>query len=1136
MLPGMQHTRQAHGLGSPRFIGYLVAQFLGALNDNAFKMTLVLFGLEHMPDAASEIAFSSLVTALFPLPWLLFSQWAGYLADRYRKDRVLLATKIPELLCMVLGTLAFYAESVPLLLGVFLLLSAQAAAFSPAKYGILPEVMRPEDLAEANGVLSMTTNVAILLGTILGVEMFGVFSPALATAGLIYCGLALLGIAATLYLPVAPPGHPTAVRPLNPLLQLKQDARVLRSVSALAPTVWGISYFSFLGSLLLAVVPVYGTSGLGLPTEFAGRLLVPLTIGLAVGSVLAGRMSRGRVELGLSPLGAIVMALASLHLLLRGTASETFVLGLPLLPVVDLAVMGVGAAFFNVPLTALLQQRSPDAQKGQVIGFSNVTSNLAILVAAACGYGLTLVQGFDVHYTLAALTLVTIAGTVHIVWLLPDFLMRVIMYLLVNALYRLRVVGAQHIPRSGALFVANHVSWVDAVLVAAASGRMVRFMMFRPFYESWPFHTLFRRMHAIPVETGGSREANEASLAQARAEIEAGHTVCIFAEGGITRTGQLLGFKRGLERIMDGLDAPIIPVCLDGLWGSLFSFEGGRVFLKWPRRFRHPIQVLFGEPLAPTATAFDVRRAVQELSVDAGALREREFHTLPVELLRSARRQFWQPLLADASGQSYTYGRAVLAALRVRSELHARGIARGQAVAIRGANDARTVVAHLGVVFAGGVPVHLPALGRESLQEALRAAEVKHELAVDELLAPMNAQSPVQSLLRSLALLALPAPWFARLALGLDPRAVHDPAAVVFSRGTTGPARAIALSHLNALSNLRAFRQVFDVGPEDCVLGVLPLDTAFGFLGTLCLPAYTGARVALAPDPLDATAVARLCQAQRPTLLFAAPALLAHYARELPADAFAALRRVVTGGQVLPGDVANDFQAKFGVEVLEGYGTSEASSLISLNIPDVQIGSTRQQGTQQGSVGHPIPGVAVSVRDPRTQDDLPPDVPGDLWVRGPNVAEGDLGASVAVKDGWHPTGDVACLDRSGFLTLVDRRERLVPHAAGDIPLSRLQDHLRQALGLALDATAPPAFCTTAYRGADGAAAPAVLYTNGLIDPARARAALRAVETPDHWLPRPEAFIRVDALPQHPSGNIDFGRAAELAERQLAPRA
>ena len=390
-------------LGSPRFVAYLVAQFLGALNDNAFKYTLLQFALQSVPGDEQKVAVSSLLTALFPLPWLFVSQWAGRLADRYRKDRVLVATKLPELLLMLVATLGFQTGSLPLLYAVFLLISTQSAFFSPAKYGLLPEVLGSEQLAEANGLVSMTTNMAILLGTLLGLGLFTLFSDRLACAGLAFVAIAVLGTAATFFVPVAPPGSARAPVTGNPLLRVAEDWRALHGVASLPATVLGLAYFSFLGALLLTVVPVYGVSVLGLSTDAAGSLLIPLVIGLAGGSLIAGWLSRGRVELGLVPLGALGMAFFSGHLLLAGGESQARVLGLPLVPALDFALLGVGAGVFSVPLQALLQQRSPEDRKGQLIAFSNVMANLAILGSAACAWGISLLPHFDVQYTMLAL-------------------------------------------------------------------------------------------------------------------------------------------------------------------------------------------------------------------------------------------------------------------------------------------------------------------------------------------------------------------------------------------------------------------------------------------------------------------------------------------------------------------------------------------------------------------------------------------------------------------------------------------------------------------------------------------------------------------------------------------------------------
>lgn len=1132
------------GLGSPRFIAYLVAQFLGALNDNAFKYTLLLFALKSVETDDAKVMVSSLLTALFPLPWLLVSQWAGYLADRYRKDRVLQATKLPELALMIVATLGFQIGSLPLLFGIFVLISTQSAFFSPAKYGLLPEVLGTEQLAEANGLLSMTTNLAILLGTLVGLSLFGFFSDRLEIAGLVFVAIAAVGTAATFFVPVAPPGSPAARFPANPVLRAVEDWRALRSVEALPPTVFGLAYFSLLGSLLLTVVPVYGTSVLGLSTAAAGSLLVPLVIGLAAGSLMAGWLSRGRVELGLVPLGALGMTVFSAHLLLTGSAAEARWLGLPIVPSLDFALLGVGAGLFNVPLQALLQQRSPESQKGQLIAFSNMVGNVAILAAAACAGALALLPGFDVQYTLLALVAVTVAGTVHIVWLLPDFLVRLVVYLGMNVMYRIRVVGAENIPRGGALFVANHVSFIDALLVATGSGRMVRFMMFRPYYEG-TFHAFFKRLHVIPVETGGSREGNNTSIELARAEIQAGHTVCIFAEGAITRTGNLLEFKRGLERIAGGLDTPIIPVWLDGLWGSMFSFEGGRV-LKRPTRFRHPIQVMFGAALPASATAFEVRQAVQALSVDAVELREREVRTLPVEILRSARRHLARPLWVDAAGRRATFGRALLGALALRDRLRAAGVRSGERLAVLAPDGVAGALANLGALCAGAVPINLPVNARSAVERALREAGVERALCVPgyrdalgwgdlagvrEWIELEPEPVPSRAFFRALALRCLPAWAAAALLLDVDARAVRATAAVVFSRGTSAPPKAVELSHWNVLANVRAFRQVFDLEPEDVLLGIVPLAHGLGFTGTFCLPLLAGVRVVLVADSLDVATLERVSRAERPSVLFATPALLELYVAGIAPDALAGLRRVITGGAPLPDGLRRRFEERFGVAPLEGYGMSECAPLVSLNLPDPSAGAA-QRGSREGTFGHPLPGVALRVVDSEHGTTLPPGASGRLWVRGPNVMSGYVGQGARTSGDWYDTGDVARLDPAGFLTVLDRAGRMLPHPQGDIPLSRLEEALHEALAATQTNGRTPEelAAVVPLHGA-----PAVLYVADAVDPDRLFEQLRASEVPAHWLPARARYQAVPALPRLETGHIDLERATALIAAPAAER-
>ncbi|MGH7821179.1 MAG: 1-acyl-sn-glycerol-3-phosphate acyltransferase, partial [Candidatus Binatia bacterium] len=477
--------------------------------------------------------------------------------------------------------------------------------------------------------------------------------------------------------------------------------------------------FGFLGSVFLTVLPVFGKNALGLTEEKSAILLALLSIGIAAGSVLAARLSRGHVELGLVPLGSLGLSAFAVDLALAGGGAPLRVFGIPVRAIVDLAGIGLGGGLFIIPLNALLQQRSPAVMKGRLVAFSNVLTFAAVLAAAGLPWLLTGVFGFTTGQVILFVAALTVAGTVYVMNLLPDFFVRLVLWIVTNTAYRIRVLGAGNIPREGALFVANHVSWVDFLLIGAACDRMIRFLMYRGYYEWRLLNWFFRRMHAIPVAGGDPAAKTEESLALARAEVQAGHAVCIFAEGAITRTGNLLRFRRGLEKIAAGAGSAIVPIYLDGVWGSLFSFEGGRFFLKRPKRFRALVTVVFGEALPPTATALDVRRRIEELSVDAFRERKARQRPLAVEWLRSARRRWRRRFLSDASGRELTFGQALVESLAVREALFGEERGGGERVGILLPPGVPAALANLAVVLAGKVPVNLP----DSVEAATLASQ-----------------------------------------------------------------------------------------------------------------------------------------------------------------------------------------------------------------------------------------------------------------------------------------------------------------------------------------------------------------------------------------------------------------------------
>jgi len=1040
--PGAVHTATKVGLASPRFHAFLIAQFLGALNDSAFKMTLILFALSVVSGEAREVRYTSAATALYPVPFLLFSPLAGYFADRFSKHRVLFWTKWPEILAMALATAGFYFGSVPFLLFVLFFTATHSAFFSPAKYGILPEVFADRDLSSANGILELTTDLAILIGSIAGVSLYRLFRADLVLAGTVFVVIACLGTITIFFAPQAPAGNRNATFVWNAASSFRRDLAEVARIPALYYAVLGIAWFGFLGSFFLAVIPVFGKSVLNLGESGAGVMLAILSIGVGAGAVTAGRLSRDHVELGLVPLGSAGVTIAALMLARAGNAHPLPGIRIPLGAAADLTLLGLASGFFILPLNAMLQQRAPAGMKGRLIAFSNVLTFSAVLAAAGLPWILTGVLGLATRTAILVVAALTLAGTIYVMRMLPDFFVRLVVWMLTNTIYRIRTVGRDQAPTEGALIVANHVSWVDGLLVAGSTGRMVRFLIYRPYYEWKLLNWFFRMMHAIPVAASDSPQKIAQSLALASREIHDGHAVCIFAEGSISRTGNLLRFRRGLERIAAGVDCPIVPVYLDGVWGSLFSYERGRFLFKWPRRIREPVTLFFGAPMPSNTAADQVRQAIQELSVAAFSSRKASQRPLHVAFIVRAKKRWRRTLACDSSGARLSFGAAL-----------ARGIAMSRALfGDAGMQDARigvlmppgieAMLANFAVWFAGGVPVNLDL--NESAPEARHIVEstrfhriistgdraassafapaCESGLLLDLATASASITAPRLFMLKAL-LRVMTARMIARTFVKGDRHDVDRLATILYSYPASAPAqpRGAMLTHHNLLSNLESLRQVFHVTRGDSILGLMSFANSIGFTGTLLLPALTGAKAAYLVPPGDGGALGRLCHEARVTLIPASPEIVRAILELVAADDLRKLRHVAVGGGLLDDQLRDAFRDKFGIEPLEGYGCPECAPIVSLNIPGYDRGPQRQPGARRGTVGQPLPGISVRIADPQTGAAMPYGKEGILLVRGPNVmrgyVDGGESAQPTLSGGWYVTGDFGSVDADGFLSI-----------------------------------------------------------------------------------------------------------------------
>ena len=500
-------------------------------------------------------------------------------------------------------------------------------------------------------------------------------------------------------LPAVAPGEKFR---LNALGEFRKNFAEIRSSRALLLTVLGIAYFWFLGTIYLQNVLIYGRDLLHLGDRGVTLLNACVSIGIGLGALVAGKLSGDQVELGLVPIGSIGLGLFAMDLCLATHSVPHALVGHFLL--------GLSGGLFIVPLEASLQQSAGEQTKGRVIAAANVLTFSAVFVGSAYRLILTNVFHLGPDRVLLVMGLMSLAATAYVFTILPAAAVRLCLWLLTHTFYRIDVRGRENLPRRGpALLVCNHVSFVDAFLIGASTQRFIRFLLYRRFYETPGIHWLAKLMGAIPVSETDPPQKLVESFCDAQERLRAGDLVCIFAEGSITRTGNLLRFHPGFERIMDGMAVPIIPVHLDRVWGSIFSFEGGRFFFKWPRRIPYPVTVSMGEPLPPDSRAFQVRQAVLKLGTEAFFHRDSVQRPLPELFLRSARRNWHRFGMADSAGRELNFGKALVGAMLFRRlilDLCPDGEAE-KMVGVLLPPSVPAALLNLGISMAGRIPVNL---------------------------------------------------------------------------------------------------------------------------------------------------------------------------------------------------------------------------------------------------------------------------------------------------------------------------------------------------------------------------------------------------------------------------------------------
>ncbi|TCK44050.1 1-acyl-sn-glycerol-3-phosphate acyltransferase [Paraburkholderia sp. BL8N3] len=611
-----------------RFAPFFWTQFLGAMNDNVFKVgfsSLVTFQAARFSGVDPNTA-AFLISAIFILPFVLFSATSGQIADKYDKATLTRLVKTFEIAVMLVGGAGFMLHSAPLLYVCTFLMGVHSTVFGPVKYAYLPQHLKSSELVGGNGLVEMGTFVAILVGTIVGGAAAGLAAHGATLLAAACLAFALIGRAVSGFVPKSEAPQPDLRINWNPFSETWRNLALAREDRTVFLSLLGISWLWFVGATFLTSFFNFAKDVLSANPDVVTILLATFSIGIGTGSLLCEKLSKRRVEIGLVPLGSIGISVFAIDLFFAShrippaghllDVGEFLAVASHWRILADLFLLAMFGGFYSVPLYALIQSRSQPTHRARIIAANNILNSFFMIVSSLMALGLTsLGVGIPGLFLVTALLNVVVAA--YIYSLVPEFLLRFLAWLLVHTFYRIRLVNAERIPRrGGAVLVCNHVSFVDAIVIMGESPRPIRFVMDHEIFHARFIGWLFRHVKAIPIAPAHEDAAllERAYDACGRA-LEAGELICIFPEGKLTRTGEINQFRRGVSEILLRRAAPVVPMALGGLWGSVFSRdEGGRVPRPIRRGVMSRLTLTVGEPLDPAdATPEHLQRVVSAL-------------------------------------------------------------------------------------------------------------------------------------------------------------------------------------------------------------------------------------------------------------------------------------------------------------------------------------------------------------------------------------------------------------------------------------------------------------------------------------------------------------------------------------------
>lgn len=1143
----------------------IATQLSTAMIDNMFRWFAVKYGQTGM----DEERVLTLGGLCFVVPFMVLTPLAGSMSDRLSKKNVLIGCKVGEVAIIVFGLAMIWMQNVTGLFVAVALLGSVNALFTPAKFGSLPELVRASRLSMANAVMGLTTVGGTALGMVCGYAIFAAADLAIGTetgaGGLFFVAVPMLfiplfGVVTATLIRRQPAAAPETRLKVNPLTETVPALQTLWRDRVLLRTSLGIAFFWGLAGLAQLAIDIYGENLLQLSVTSTGGLMVVLVIGVGTGSVLAGLLSRDKIELGLVPMAALGITAGSLLMFIAGSIAEDSAnpAWWTWAACIGLLVLGVSAGLFDVPLEAYLQQQAKPEIRGTILAAANFLAFSGM--AASCGifYALTKGLGWTAEDLFLLGGLTTIPVVIYSFFVLPSATLRFGNWLISHTFYKVRVEGLENIPKEGgALIISNHVSWMDGCLMTAISPRPVRFMIHAPYTQGFFLSFLAKQAGFIPVNAAGGPKQLIKALATAREALDNGEVVCIFPEGALSRTGQLQPFQRGALKVLKGTTVPVIPVYLAGLWGSIFSFKGGRFFAKWPQQFPRPVTIRVGEPITeqPENPAF-LRKSVERVGGEAMSEHHQDDAFFLPRFVKTCKEAKFRRKVVDTTGVELTGGKFLAGCIAMSRVMGRQPFADAKNVGILLPPTVACTVANAALAFRGQTAVNLNyTLSQEGVDVCVEKAKLTHVLTSRKFLEkkPYTLEGAEFVFLEDLktevtggdkavgALYSflLPA-WLVNKLLGFAKRSAEEILTIVFTSGSTGNPKGVMLSYANVASQIIAIDQLFHLTKDDCVLGVLPTFHSYGYSDAMWMPLCAAPALAMHTNPLDAKTIGSFCHEQGVSIIFATPTFLRSYLKRCTPEQFESVDLVVVGAEKMPTDLAEAFEKKFNVAPTEGYGTTELSPFTAVNVPDHRCQMVEQKGTKLGTVGRIMPGSIAKTVNPDTLEETADGAEGLLMIKGPNVMVGYLDepdkTAEVVIDGWYDTGDLAIIDSDGFIEITGRKSRFSKIGGEMVPHIRVEQAIERVVAGAIGEDADSDEVTQAVAVASvpderKGERLVVLHRPIPIQPDAILEGLDGENLPNLWLPSTDSFFEVDEIPLLGTGKLDLKKLNELASER-----